>query len=189
MSFEKEIKMNSKGKVVPIASVVLITAAATSVLAQNRMMGSQGRNGARNVQVGERRPASSLMVNGRPASADVDPQMIGGRMMVPIRFVAEELGANVTWDPKTRTVRLLQGNEDVTMTIGSTRSMVNGEGRALAVAPVIRKGRTLLPLKDVARFIGGIADYNPETRTVFVTTPGGRGGDAQSGSAAGTSGR
>jgi N-acetylmuramoyl-L-alanine amidase len=128
------------------------------------------------------------MVNGRAASADVDPQMIGGRMMVPIRFVAEELGANVTWDPKTRTVRLLQGNEDVTMTIGSTRSTVNGEGRALAVAPVIRRGRTLLPLRDVARFTGSMADYNPDTRTVFVTTPGGRGGNAASGTGAGVGG-
>jgi hypothetical protein len=101
--------------------------------------------------------------------------MIEGRMMVPIRFVAQELGATVTWDPNTRVVRLLKGNDSVTMTVGSTRADRNGLVQALAVAPVIRNGRTLLPLRDVARFTGGIADYNESTGVVFVTTAGGRG--------------
>lgn len=120
-------------------------------------------------------PTQSLMVNGRPVMPDVKPQVIGGRMMVPIRFVAEELGASVTWNPQTRVVRILQGDKEVTMTVGSTRASVDGFGRALAVAPVIRDGRTLVPLRAVARFTGGFATYNPATRTVFVNTGGGPG--------------
>ena len=113
-----------------------------------------------------------LMVNGRPVQPDVNPQTIRGRMMVPIRFVAEALGAGVTWDPQTRTVRLLQGDERITMTIGSTTTQVNGLPRVLEVPPMIRDGRTLLPLRAVARFTGGSATYNPRTRVVFVKTRG-----------------
>ena len=114
----------------------------------------------------------SLMVNGRPARPDVEPQMIRGRMMVPIRFVAEEMGAMVTWNPETRVVGLRQGNDDITMTVGSTMAYVNGMGRALSTSPIIRDGRTLVPLRAVARFTGGTATYNPRTHTVFVSTRG-----------------
>lgn len=46
----------------------------------------------------------SIVVNGRPIQSDVPPQNVNGRVMVPIRFVAEALGASVGYDPATRTV-------------------------------------------------------------------------------------
>ncbi|MFA7468331.1 MAG: copper amine oxidase N-terminal domain-containing protein [Desulfotomaculaceae bacterium] len=39
-----------------------------------------------------------LIVNGREIKADVPPQMVNGRTMVPVRWVAEALGAEVRWD-------------------------------------------------------------------------------------------
>lgn len=39
-----------------------------------------------------------LIVNGKEIKADVAPQLINGRTMVPIRWVAEALGADVNWD-------------------------------------------------------------------------------------------
>jgi len=47
-----------------------------------------------------------LIVNGRPIPADVPPQNIDGRTMVPIRWVAEALGAKVDWDPKSQSVEI-----------------------------------------------------------------------------------
>lgn len=43
-------------------------------------------------------------VNGAPTTLSVAPSIIGGRTMVPLRFVAESLGAEVTWLDTTRTV-------------------------------------------------------------------------------------
>ncbi|GIM45169.1 hypothetical protein DNHGIG_07180 [Collibacillus ludicampi] len=37
---------------------------------------------------------------------DAPPQIIKGRMMVPLRFVSETLGAKVAWDDKNRTVTI-----------------------------------------------------------------------------------
>lgn len=39
-----------------------------------------------------------LIVNGQEIQCDVPPQNINGRVLVPARFVAESLGASVTWD-------------------------------------------------------------------------------------------
>lgn len=41
-----------------------------------------------------------LIVNGQEIKTDVAPQMINSRVFVPIRFVAEALGAQVEWDPE-----------------------------------------------------------------------------------------
>ncbi len=45
-----------------------------------------------------------LFVNGQEIQTDVAPQIIDGRVMVPAKFVAEPLGANVMWDSVGRAV-------------------------------------------------------------------------------------
>lgn len=47
-----------------------------------------------------------LFVNGEKIEADVPPQLINGRMMVPVRTVAETLGVNVQWDKAANAVRI-----------------------------------------------------------------------------------
>lgn len=46
----------------------------------------------------------NIIVNGVFIQPDTPPQIINGRTMVPIRFVAEALGANVTWDENRQSV-------------------------------------------------------------------------------------
>jgi hypothetical protein len=130
------------------------------------------------------------MVNGRPVQRDMTPRTINGTVMVPIRFVAEYLGASVDWRPDQRLVEVMRGRDRLVMTVGTTRAMLNGEGRAMSMPPVIVGGRTLLPLREVARFFNADVQYNPSTRTVFVNTPGGADGApaAVPGTGLGTSG-
>ena len=47
-----------------------------------------------------------LIVNGSEIKPDVPPQIINGRTMVPIKWVAEALGAEVEWDGNNRIVKL-----------------------------------------------------------------------------------
>ena len=47
-----------------------------------------------------------LIVNGKTIQTDVPPQMMEGRVMVPIRGVAEALGAEVKWDEENRAVMI-----------------------------------------------------------------------------------
>lgn len=45
-----------------------------------------------------------IVVNGNEIVPDVPPQVIDGRTMVPARYVAEALGADVKWDNETNSV-------------------------------------------------------------------------------------
>ncbi|MCI3927669.1 copper amine oxidase N-terminal domain-containing protein [Paenibacillus sp. TRM 82003] len=55
---------------------------------------------------------TKLFVNGKEIVADVAPQIINGRVMVPVSFVARALGADVAWDDETKSVNI-RTEEDV----------------------------------------------------------------------------
>lgn len=46
---------------------------------------------------------TTAYVNGEAKTLDVPAKIIGGRTMVPARFVSESLGCSVTWDGETQT--------------------------------------------------------------------------------------
>lgn len=114
-----------------------------------------------------------MFVNDRPVRPDVNPQIINGKMMVPVRFVSDYLGAKTDWKTGMRRATFttnVPARRTIVMTAGSTRATQNGEGRALETAPVVKEGRLFLPMRDVERFFGAQVLYNPRNQTVFVKT-------------------
>ncbi len=50
--------------------------------------------------------STNAVVNGKPAAIDVAPFLIGARTLVPLRFIAQSLGATVNYDNSTRVVAI-----------------------------------------------------------------------------------
>jgi hypothetical protein len=48
-------------------------------------------------------------VNGSSKTMSAAPAIMGGRTMIPLRFVAENLGCLVGWNQSTRSVTLVYG--------------------------------------------------------------------------------
>jgi hypothetical protein len=61
------------------------------------------------LEIGDR----TAIVNGAPVSMDVPAEIMDGATMVPLRFVSENLGANVRWNEKDQTVEIATGDYDV----------------------------------------------------------------------------
>jgi hypothetical protein len=57
----------------------------------------------------------------------------------------------------------------VVLTIGSMEMNVNGMARPLDAAPVIKNGRTLLPIRALIETLGGKVAWDAKTRTATVT--------------------
>lgn len=56
---------------------------------------------------------NSALVNGTPVMLDQPAQVIGGRTMVPLRFVSEALGAEVQWVQSERLVDITMASADI----------------------------------------------------------------------------
>ncbi len=63
----------------------------------------------------------SAMVNGKSVRLDASARMTSGRVMVPLRFVGEELGLKVDWQASERVITLNSGKEGAA-TGGTTSS-------------------------------------------------------------------
>ena len=59
------------------------------------------------------------VVNGRTVRLDVAPIVLGGRTLVPVRFVAENLGADVRWEERTQTVVVVRAEQRLTVALVS----------------------------------------------------------------------
>jgi len=56
-------------------------------------------------------------LNGMSYQMEVAPEIINARTFVPVRFIAEAFGANVGWDPATRTVTIKSDGKTIQLTV------------------------------------------------------------------------
>ncbi|WP_294984364.1 stalk domain-containing protein [uncultured Fenollaria sp.] len=85
---------------------------------------------------------------------DVAAYVKNGRVMLPLRYVAEALGLQVSWVPETKTVIIWDLTQRVEIPIKSNKMIVNGITYTSDVKPEINNSRTMLPIANVARALG-----------------------------------
>ncbi len=91
-----------------------------------------------------------------------------GRTLVPVRYLADALGATTNWDADTQTVAVTTAVYNISMVIGSTTLTVNGQAQTMDVAPVINDGRTYLPARYVAKTLGYNVDWDATNKIVVI---------------------
>ena len=82
------------------------------------------------------------------------------RSYVPVRFISENYDGQVEWIQETQTVNISFADRKISLTIGMPEIIINGEKKALDVAPIIREGRTFLPLRACTEAIGKEVFYS-----------------------------
>lgn len=101
---------------------------------------------------------------------EVTPQIQNGRTLVPLRAIFEALGADINWDPVTRTVTGTKDNTIVTLTIDSKTAYINGTAKELDVPAVIVSGRTMVPARFIAESLGAVVGWDNDSKTVLVNS-------------------
>lgn len=77
------------------------------------------------------------------------------RTMVPLRNIAEAVDCQVGWFAKEQRIELTKSGLKVVLTINQKTALVNGKTVQLDTVPVIKSGRTFVPL----RFVGEIFSF------------------------------
>lgn len=91
------------------------------------------------------------------------------RTMVPVRFVAERLGAEVGWEDSTRTVIIEMNGNVIRMPIGKSVYTLNGVEKTMDTAAVIEHNRTMVPIRFVAEALGYEVGYHHPTRMITIS--------------------
>jgi hypothetical protein len=113
----------------------------------------------------------TVFVDGTQLFFDVNPYIDSSRRtMVPFRGIAEALGATVDWSPGVGTVTISTQAQKIVFTVNKNYVMVNGTTKYIDTQPVIRNGRTMIPARYVAEFLGADVKWEPGVLRVIITS-------------------
>jgi len=104
---------------------------------------------------------NGVVLNNENKILDAAPLISQNRTMVPLRFIAEAFGANVSWAQDTKTVTIVIDGKVLTMRI-------NQELEDFGAAPIISNGRTMVPIRYISEELGANVIWVPSTKTVAI---------------------
>ncbi len=107
-------------------------------------------------------------VFGKEAENDVAPIIRNDRTMLPARFIAENLGAQVSWDPDMECVTITKNKKELKIYIGLDVAFVDGEEVELDSPAFIENDRTYTPVRFICEALGAKVSWNEELRQVTV---------------------
>lgn len=87
---------------------------------------------------------------------------------LPLRFVADSLGAQVVWNNKTKRVTVLRGDTMLELWVGSKNMTVNGVRQPIAVAPMVIKGSVYVPVRVISEQLGQEVGWESKTKTITI---------------------
>ena len=120
---------------------------------------------------------ASYYVNNQRLEMDAAPIIIEGRAFLPIRYLAEVIGAEVGWNQYEKKATVTFKGKDIELWIGKYTARVDGEPKLIdsqnikVVPVVIPPGRTMLPLRFISENLGCKVDWNANSQEVKVTYP------------------
>jgi hypothetical protein len=112
-----------------------------------------------------------LAANATVKTMDVRPIIVNDRALLPIRFVANALGAEVDWTSATAEspliVHLTIHGETLSFGIGEMTPELTALG--MDVPAQIINNRTMVPLRFISEFFGAVVTWDNEAHAAEIT--------------------
>lgn len=110
-----------------------------------------------------------VIVNGEELSFDQPPVMKDDRVFVPVRAIAEKLGARVDWE-EYGAVTISNENSVLNLYTNDIRFYQNNINYISDAAAFIENGRTLVPVRLVSQALNCEVEWDEDSQTVTVSS-------------------
>src|SRR5690606_20975429 len=97
---------------------------------------------------------STATVNGEKVKLDVAPRVVNQTTFLPFRTVAEQLGAQISYDEKDKSISVFYADKYIKLYVNKKEFIMNGERKQTENAPFISSSRTLVPLRLISESLG-----------------------------------
>lgn len=104
--------------------------------------------------------------------ADSGPRMVGERVMVPLRGVFEEMGADVDWNAARQEVTARHGEKTIVLWVGNREARVDGMSISMDRAPMKWRDRVYVPLRFLSESMGAAVRWESQVEAVYIETEG-----------------
>ena len=153
-------------------SILSLALLITPVFANNLFKVSIGRTQFQVKKAG-------VLVNNRTLKTEFSPYIKQGRTFVPIREITENLGADVKWNNRDKSIKISLNGDVIDMKINSPNVRVNGKKMSLdnAQAPQLalyssprKETKTMVPLRFISETFGYDVDWNNDKVRAEIST-------------------
>lgn len=107
---------------------------------------------------------------------DAKPYVEDNRVMIPVRFVSESLGAKVDYHKQlsgkkvNRVVEIVLQSKHISMNVNADKVLVDGKLVMLDVPARVQQERVFVPLRFVSEALGAKVDWNSSKKLVSIST-------------------
>jgi hypothetical protein len=112
--------------------------------------------------------SNTATFNGRSFAVDAPPILVEGRVMVPIRVIAEIFGAEIDWRAESKTVVIALRYDQIVLIVGNKQASVNGKAVLLDTAPLIDQGRLMVPIRFISEVFKAKVEWDQELKQVTI---------------------
>lgn len=109
-----------------------------------------------------------VKVNGRVLAFDTPPVIEDDRIFVPMRFIFENMDAEVEWDNWVSEASVTKEGNNITFAIGSNKAVVNGKTEKMDVSARNVNSRTMIPLRFLSENLGYKVTWDQENKTAYI---------------------
>ncbi len=103
------------------------------------------------------------------ANSKVVPYIVNDRTLVPLRFVSENLGAEVLWEDGWEYCYVNKGDKKIKITFGSADIEVNGKVVTYEAPVEVVEDRTMVPIRFISEELGYYVYWNEANSAVAIT--------------------
>ncbi|MDQ0115849.1 stalk domain-containing protein [Paenibacillus harenae] len=113
-----------------------------------------------------------IVIDGSEGAFADAPIVKNNQVFLPLRAVAEELGAaDIVWSTPEKSVTLQKGDTKIYVRIGSTEANIGEKAVQLSVAPFVSgSGKTYVPADFVGQALGKQVTWNTSVKSVSIET-------------------
>lgn len=111
--------------------------------------------------------AVNLDFNGRDYQPVYESYLEDGITTVTLDVIAETLGCDAVVEDQI--VKIIENDNVLQMTLGSTSAIVNGAEKTMPKAPEVINNQIYVPLRFVYESFGAVVDWEGQTKTVAIT--------------------
>jgi hypothetical protein len=120
------------------------------------------RNGIVGGKIVLRIGSKTYIKDGESKSLAAAPYISNSRTQVPVRVIAEALGASVYYDSSSKQITIKKDDERMYMEVGK---IING----FDVAPEIKNNTTFVPIRYVSEKLQCKCVYNSDSKEIIIT--------------------
>ena len=110
-----------------------------------------------------------VILNDKVLCFDVPPEVENDRILVPMRFLFEQMGAEVEWDNDTQTATVLQESDEIAFQINNLSANVNSQPQTMDVPARLINDKTMIPLRFLSEHLGYTVEWDGTNNMAIVT--------------------